>query len=122
MVEQATLFERLGGAEKIRAIVDDMIDAHLKNPIVQVRFANVKDMETARRHAFEFFAAGTGGPFTYTGRDLRSAHTGMNVSEQEYIAVVDDVLSTLQRHGVGEREQQEVLHTLYGLKGEIIRI
>jgi hemoglobin len=54
-------------------------------------------MEASKQHAFEFFAAGTGGPFEYTGKDLRTTHSGMNISEQEFLAVVDDVVGQRRR-------------------------
>jgi len=118
----ASLFDRLGGFEGIRTIVDDILRAHESNPVVKTRFENIKDKEIVRQHAFEFFAAGSGGHLAYTGRDMRTTHKGMNVSEQEFLAVVDDIMGVLDDHGIGQQEKQEVLSILFGLKGEIIRI
>jgi hemoglobin len=124
MTQQLTLFERLGGADNLRTIVNDIVDAHLINPLIGTRFSKLSssEMEASKQHAFEFFAAGTGGPFEYTGKDLRTTHSGMNISEQEFLAVVDDVVSVLTTHGVGPQEQQEVLYALYSLKGDVIRL
>lgn len=117
-----TLYERLGGEDNIARIVNDAIDEHLNNPLVKTRFENAADIEDSRRKAIEFFCAGAGGPQTYTGRDMRTAHTGMNVSEQEFIAVVDDILLALDKNEVGEQERKDVLAILYSLKGEIVRL
>ena len=38
-----TLYQRLGGAEGMTLLVDDVIGAHLANPLVKTRFDNVKD-------------------------------------------------------------------------------
>jgi len=46
----------------------------------------------------------------------------MNINETEYLAVLDDVMAALDKHGVGQREKEEILSILYGLKGEIIRV
>lgn len=116
-----SLFDRLGGEAGIAAIVEDAIDAHLANPVVQTRFRNIKDIEHAKQMAREFFGAGAGGPGAYTGRDMRTAHTGMNISEQEYIAVMDDIMGALQKHGIDGATQKDVLAILYSLKGDIIR-
>ena len=89
-----TLYERLGGADGIARLVDDAVDAHLSNPEVKTRFENTKDIEHAKKMSREFFCAGAGGPETYTGRDMRTAHKGMNISEQEYVAVVDEAYHT----------------------------
>ncbi|MBI5287349.1 MAG: group 1 truncated hemoglobin, partial [Chloroflexi bacterium] len=107
-VATTTLYERLGGPGTIAAIASDLVDAHLVNPLVGSRFQKI-DEDTAKRHAFEFFCMGSGGPESYTGRDLRDVHTGMNVSEQEFLAAVDDLMMVLDRHGIDEREKQEVL-------------
>ncbi len=117
----ATLYERLGGPARIAAIASDLVDAHVVNPLIGQRFQSI-DEEAAKRHAFEFFCMGSGGPESYTGRDLREVHTGMNASEQEFLAAVDDLMMVLDRNGIGEREKQEVLYIFYSLKGDVIRI
>lgn len=117
-----TLFERLGGAQGVGSIVDEVIARHLSNPVVKTRFENVEDLAHARQMAYEFFAAGSGGPVQYTGRDMRTAHKGMNISEQEYLAVMDDIMGALAKRNIDEPTQKDVLAILYSLKGEIIRV
>jgi len=122
MSASLSLYERLGQSEGIRRIVDDVIDAHLQNPLVQPRFQQVSDLEHARKMAHEFFCAGSGGPDPYTGRDMRGAHRGMNISEQEYLAAMDDIMGALQKNRVDETTQKDVLAILFALKGDIIRV
>lgn len=117
-----SLYERLGGAQGISNIVDDVIAAHLNNPVVSTRFQNVEDLEHAKKMAREFFAAGSGGPEKYTGKDMRTAHRGMNISEQEYLAVMDDIMGALEKNKIDETTRKDVLAILYSLKGEIIRV
>jgi hemoglobin len=116
-----SLYERLGGGSGISAIVDDVMAAHLANPIVGPRYRNVKDVEHTKRMAREFFCAGAGGPETYSGKDMRTAHRGMNASEQEFLAVVDDIMTVLGRHAIDGATQKDVLAILYGFKNEIVR-
>ena len=117
-----TLYERLGGAEGIARLVDDAVDAHLNNPKVKTRFENTKDIEHAKKMSREFFSAGAGGPETYTGRDMLTTHKGMNISEQEYVAVMDDILGAMDKNKLGADEKKDVLAILYSLKGDIIRV
>jgi hemoglobin len=121
MTMSASLYDRLGGAAGIAALVDDVIAAHLVNPIVQTRFQNIKDLEHAKKMAREFFVAGSGGPAPYTGRDMRTTHRGMNISEQEYLAVMDDIMNALDKHRIDEATKKDVLAIIYSLKNEIIR-
>jgi hemoglobin len=117
-----TLYQRLGGAAGIAALVDDVMANHLVNPIVKARFENITDQERAARMAREFFCAGAGGPETYTGKDMLTAHKGMNISEQEYLAVMDDIVDAMEKHQLGEDTKKDVIAILYSLKGQIIRV
>lgn len=117
-----SLFERLGGSTGIASIVDDVMARHMANPVVKTRFENIEDTDRAKKMAFDFFAAGSGGPVQYTGLDMRSAHRGMNISEQEYLAVMDDIMGALDKHHIDEATQKDVLAILYSLKNDIIRV
>ncbi len=116
---EGSLYERLGGEEKIRAITTSIFDNHLANATVNARYAD-SDRDEVIRVVTEFICAGTGGPQAYTGKDMIAAHKGMNISEQEYMAVLDDILAALNANGVGQREQEELLSIAYSLRGEIL--
>jgi hemoglobin len=115
-----TLYQRLGGAERIAAVVDEAIDRHAVNPLLAPRFRG-KDLPRLKQLGAQFFCAGAGGPEPYPGRDLRSAHAGMNINEQELIATIDDIVAALHGHGIGPTEVNEVVALLYGLKAEVVR-
>jgi hemoglobin len=117
-----TLYQRLGGADGIARLVDDVMAAHLANPIIKPRFENIKDKERAKRMAREFFSAGSGGPEPYTGKDMLTAHKGMNISEQEYLAAMDDIVGAMTKNGLDQGTKSEVIAILYSLKGDIIRV
>lgn len=123
-VKKATLFERLGEVDGIKAIVDDAIDMHMKNPAISARFLPyLKDpdrLAVIKQHSVDFFCAGSGGAVEYKGRDMPEAHTGMNISREEYTHVMDDIMLTLGKHGVDEDTQKDVLAILWSLKGMII--
>jgi hemoglobin len=115
-----TLYQRLGGAERIAAVVDDALDRHAVNPLLAPRFRG-KDLPRLKELGTQFFCAGSGGPQKYEGRDMRTAHTGMNVNEQELIAAIDDFVAALQAQGIGQTEVNEVVAILYSFKGDILR-
>lgn len=117
-----TLYQRLGGADGIARLVDDTIALHLQNPLVQSRFANIKDMAHTKRMARDFFTAGSGGPQNYVGKDMLSAHKGMNISEQEYLAVMDDIVAAMNKSEIEDSAKNEVVAILYSLKDNIIRV
>jgi hemoglobin len=116
-----TLYERLGGETGISAIARDIIDNHMKNPKIKVRFQDV-DSDQLHRYVVEFFGMGSGGPQKYTGRDMKEAHRSLNINEEEFLAVVDDVMGALDKNDITGDTRNEVLGILYSLKGDIIRL
>lgn len=117
-----SLYDRLGRFDGITRIVDDVMEAHLVNPVIAPRFRAASDLDRAKKMAVEFFCAGSGGPERYTGRDLLVTHRGMNISEQEYMAVMDDILNALDKNKVDPSARSEVTAILYSLKEQVIRV
>lgn len=115
----ATLFERLGGEAGITQLASDLLDTHLKNPVIARRYVD-SDIPKAKQGAAEFFTTGTGGPNVYTGKDMVGTHRGMNISNDEFVAVLDDVLIALEKNGVGQREKEEVLFVFFSMKNEVV--
>lgn len=121
-----TLYERLGELKGITKLVDDVVNIHMTNPDVSPRFLPLKDqpehLKMIKQHTVNFFCAGAGGPQEYKGRDMVSTHKGMNISEQEFLAVVDDILEGMNVNNYQEEEKKDVLAILYSLKEGIIRV
>lgn len=119
-----TLFERLGGREGISAIVDDTVENHMNNPEVNARFLPFKNkpeqLATIKNHTIDFFSMGSGGPAAYKGKDMETAHTGMNISPAEYMHVMDDIFTALDKNGIDEDSKKDVLSILWSLKGMMI--
>ena len=117
-----TLFDRLGGHNGITRITRELMKNHLANPLVKTRYENSEDLARVERRVVEFFCAGAGGPQTYSGHDMLTTHRGMNISEQEFITVVDDAMAALETCGIEAPVRNEVLAILWSLKAEVIRV
>ena len=115
----ASLYERLGGTEGITQIASDLTEIHLGNPRIAPRYAN-SDVAKVKNGVATFFIAGTGGPDNYQGKDMLATHKGMNIDSDEFIAVLDDALEALEKNNVGQREKEEVLYILYGMKSDVV--
>ena len=116
-----SLYERLGGTEGISNIANDVIDNHMVNKAIAPRFSD-SDVAAIKKSAATFFIAGTGGPNVYSGKNLLTAHKGMNISATEFMAVLDDALAALEKNGVGQREQEEVLFAFYSMRSQVVRV
>ena len=121
-----SLFHRLGGSEGIRGIVGAIVERHLENPIVSKRFepllADADHMAVVTQHLCDFLEEGSGGPARYQGKSMVDAHTGMNISGEEYLAVIDDIMGALAEKEIDEATQKDVLHIAYSLKPQIARL
>ncbi len=117
----SSLYERLGGTEGITAIASDLVDIHVANPAIAPRYA-ASDLDKVKHAAATFFITGTGGPACYEGQDMLTAHTGMNISNDEFVAVLDDAMEALEKNGVGQREKEEVLSIFFSMKGDIVHV
>lgn len=122
----ASLFERLGGSAGIKAIVDDIVARHMENPVIQARFRPYLEtpdkIDVVKKHTCAFLEAGSGGTARYAGRSMQAAHRGMNISEAEFMAALDDILAALRKRGVDEQSQNDVLAIAYSLKGDILHV
>lgn len=117
-----SLFNRLGGIEGIHRIASDLVDNHLSNPLIKCRFSgsNVPALKTT---AAEFFIAGSGGPAdAYKGKDMLSAHRHMNISDNEFMAAVDDLMKAMSSNGIGETEKAEALYIFYQLRPDVVGV
>ena len=118
---ETPLFERLGGRDGIRAVVEKSLANHYANPRIKTRFEHAQQTsDELVEHAVEFFCTGLSGVETYRGRSLPDAHAGMNISEAEFVAALDDIVEGMQANGVGPTEQSEVLAILYGMKPDVV--
>ena len=119
-----TLFERLGGTAGISMIVDNTVENHMNNPNINARFLPYKDkpeqLAIIKKNTIDFFSVGSGGPEVYNGRDMKTTHTGMNISHAEYMHVIDDIFSALDKNAIDEDTKKDVLSILWSLKGMII--
>ena len=126
MVSPKTLYQRLGSAEGIAAIIDDVVAAHVENPIIRARFLpyleTPEKVKVIKKHFCDFLGMGCGGPEQYTGRDMVTTHRGMNINEMEFVAALDDILMVLDKHNIDPETKKEVLAMAYSLKGDILHV
>ena len=117
-----TLYQRLGGREAIKQVVDDFVANLAADPRVNARF---KGLDAAKMAKLQTDLADqicdvTGGPCAYLGRDMKTVHAGMNITEAEWNATVEDLVKTLNKFKVGPKEQQELLGALGGMKKDSV--
>ena len=114
-----TLYKRLGGKEAITAVVDDFVGNVAGDARINRRFAKT-DIPHLKSSLVDQICAGTGGPCTYTGGDMKSVHRGMRIREEEWNALVEDLVKSLDKFKVPAREKGELLGVLGPMKPDIV--
>jgi len=120
--QQQSLYHRLGGYDAIAAVTDDFIGRIATDPQLKRFFAghNKEGLTRIRQHVIDFLCNATGGPCAYIGQDMKTAHTGLGITEDDWNASVRDLVATLDKFKVPEKEKNEVLGAISGLKGDIV--
>ena len=133
---EASLYERLGGAFAIAAVVDRFSDALVQNPIVgqQSRNPALREWHTknlTRLPGLKFqrtlwVCNVSGGPFQFTATKpgttplgLEEAHRNLQISPAEFDEVAAELGRTLDVCKVPQREKDEVLGAFSAHKAEV---
>ena len=119
-----TLYERLGGKPAIAAVVDEFVTRVAADKRINGFFAGTASDPT-RLAAFkgklvDQICEASGGPCKYTGRDMKSAHEGMGISEADFNALVEDLVGALDKFKVAPADKQTLLAVLGPMKKDIV--
>src|SRR5437870_10116165 len=113
------LYFRLGGYDALAAFVDDLLPRLVNDPQLGVYWKGKcnDSMKKDRQLIVDFLSAAFGGPVNYGGRDMKTSHDGLKISESDWDLFIQHTTATLDDLGVEEREKTEVLAAAASLKG-----
>jgi hemoglobin len=116
-----SLYDRLGGIEAIRAVVDAFVARCASDERINSKFER-SDIPRLKRMLVDQVCEATGGPCTYTGRDMKETHDGMGVTAGEFDALVGNLVATLDEGSMPHTEQDELLGLLAPMREDIVEI
>jgi hemoglobin len=122
------LYDRVG-EQKLRAVVNDTVDLSAKDPKVALDRAgqaagwsatpeNVADF---KRGLFQFVAAASGGPQEYRGKDMVTAHRGMNITDEQFDAMMSHLEAAMEKNGVPADAQRQLTQVFNGTRSAIVQ-
>jgi hemoglobin len=123
-----SLYDRLGGEKAISKVVDDFVALGAPDPKVNFTRkghpnhweATPENVAKLKKRLVEFIAMAAGGPNNYKGRDMVTAHRGMEITEAEFNALAADLSAALDKNKVPAREKAELMAAVAGTKGQIV--
>lgn len=114
-----TLYDRLGGKDAITSVVDSFVARVAADQRINRKFAR-SNVPRVKTMLVDQICAATGGPCTYSGRNMKDAHRNMAVTDGEFNALVEDLVATLNSFNVAKPEQDELLAILGSMKADIV--
>jgi hemoglobin len=117
-----SLYKRLGGYDAIAAVTDDFITRLATDKELGRFFVGASDdsKKRIRQLVIEQLCAASGGPCVYTGRDMKTSHKGLGITEKDWDTAVKHLAATLDKFKVGKRERDDLFNALSGLKADIV--
>jgi hemoglobin len=116
---EASLYDRLGGKPAIEAVVDQFVQNVAADDRINGFFASA-DIPGLKGKLVDQICQASGGPCTYAGKDMKTAHQGMGIKDEHFNALVEDLVAALDTFNVPEREKSELLGALGPMKGDIV--
>lgn len=113
------LFDRLGGKPAVEAVIDDFLGRVAGDETINSGFA-VGHVPRLRQRLVELVCSATGGPCTYSGRDMGTAHAGMKITNAQFDSLVGHLVATLDKFKVPAQEKGELLGLLGPMRGSIV--
>ena len=117
-----SLYERLGGYDALAAATDELLRRLTSDPEIGIywRGHSTDSMKRDRQLIVDFLCEATGGPIIYRGRDMKTSHEGLRITERDWEIFVAHTVPTLDHFAVPEQEKQEFLDCAASLKGDIM--
>ena len=119
-----SLYDRLGGTTAIASVVDGFVANVAADTRINKFFTRVASDTAAMRQfkqkLVDQICQGTGGPCTYTGQDMKTAHQGMGLTNADFDALVEDLVKALDAAGVQQKEKDELLAVLGPMRTDIV--
>ena len=121
-MSQNSLYERLGGYDGMSAFANDLLPRLQADPLLGRFWQNRGDDGIAREKQLliDYLCSCAGGPMYYTGRDMKTAHKGMRISEKDWTAFLAHAGATLEALQIPQQECDEIANFVSSLKQDIV--
>ena len=117
-----SLYKRLGGYDALAAVTDDFLGRLVGDPQFARFFGghSTDSLKKIRQLIVDQLCNATGGPCVYIGRDMKTTHAGLGITEKDWEVNVKHLVATLDKFNVPAREKDEVLAAIGSLKKDIV--
>lgn len=120
--QEKSLYERVGGYNALAAVVDDFIGRLVADKQFEKFFIghSIDSKKRIRQHILDQFCAATGGPCVYIGREMKTSHAGLGITDADWEAAAKHLTASIDKFKVPEKEKGELLAFVTSLKKDIV--
>jgi hemoglobin len=112
------LYEQLGERAGIADIVEDLLYLIVEDDRINEHFAGV-DIEQFHTNLTDQLCSLSGGPCTYTGREMRESHADMNITDTEFNALAENLILAMEKNGVATSAQNRLIERIVPMYPDI---
>jgi hemoglobin len=119
-----SLYHQLGGKHGIKKVVNDFVGNVANDGRINKFFADTakdpKRLASFKGKLVDQICQASGGPCKYKGKDMKTAHKGMGITDADFNALVEDLVKALDSNGVSADAKNTLLGALGPMKGDIV--
>lgn len=121
-MSKKTLYERLGGYDAIAAVVSDLLPRLRGDPQLAHYWHHRSEdnLKRSKQLLIDFLCSNAGGPLYYTGRDMKTSHKGMRLSEGDWSAFMKHLYAALDTFKVPQAESDELVQFIESTKMDMV--
>lgn len=120
--DKKSLYTRVGGYDALALVVDDFIVRLATDKQFERFFAGFSNdsKQRLRQHILDQFCKAAGGPCVYLGRDMKTTHGGLGITEADWEAAAKHLVAAMDKYKVPQAEKDELMAFVATQKKDIV--
>jgi hemoglobin len=114
-----TLYDRLGGSERIEQVVDHLYASIMEDKRLN-HFFSETDIDKQKQHQAKFLTVAFGGAPAYPGRTLAAAHTHLKADHHHYDWVMEHIEEALYASDIRGKDATEALDRIEQYRTHVV--
>jgi hemoglobin len=118
-----SIYDRLGKEAGVSQIVDDFVANVVADPDIKERYKKhfmEGDVPGLKKKLLEQIGEATGGPQKYTGKNMKDAHKGMEITNKDFDALAGDLAKSFDKNKVSKDDKDAILKVLEGMRKDVV--
>jgi hemoglobin len=119
---EKTLYDRLGGYDAIAAVVNELLLCLMADSQLERFWSNRGEdgINREKQLLIDYLCSSAGGPMLYIGRDNKTSHKGMGITDSDWDKFIAHLNATLDVFQVPQQERSDLLNFIDSTRADIV--